>query len=188
MAAKHDDAARIQRIARKWMLTGIGWVALILGGILFGLTAGVLWIAGIPLEEAPLWVSVMLKVWGAVAAVGVGMAAFCEPLRGEKYLYATSRHFEDQLDAATKTLDSSLEESDHFLWDDQIAELSDCSREELIGRLLALRERGKRWSYISGPRYWAGLLEQLPNRVFTEDTDIIVGAMREIQRKLRGPS
>lgn len=62
MAAKHDDAARIQRIARKWMLTGIGWVALILGGILFGLTAGVLWIAGIPLEEAPLWVSVMLKV------------------------------------------------------------------------------------------------------------------------------
>lgn len=188
MAAKHDDATRIQRIARKWKLTGIGWVAVIVGGILLALTAGVLWLAGVPIAEAPLWVSVILTVWGAVAVVGLGMILFFEPLRSEKYLYATTRHFEDQQEAATKTFDPSLGESDHFLWDEQIAELSDCSREELIGRLLALRERGKRWSYISGPRYWAGLLEQLPNRVFTENADIIMGAMREIQRKLRGPS
>ena len=183
MATSHDEAERVQRIGRKWKLTVIGWVAGIVGVILLGITAGVLWIVGVTIEEMPPWVYVILIAWAGVVVV-LGM--FCEPLRSEKYLYATTRHFEDQLDATTKTFDSNLEESDNYRWNDQIAELSTVSREELIGRLLALREHGKPFTYVSGRYYWAGLLEQIPNNVFTNNMDIKMGAMREIQRKIYG--
>lgn len=180
-----NELDELNRIGRNWRITGVGYALVLVGlgiGVLGLLVVGTLSLIGIDIRE-----SIVLDItkYTVAAIVGVGciLAMVFEPLRTNRYRWLSHEYFDKQLDDSTTRIRSDFEESDHFIWDEQIASLANASRDELVGRLLAWRESKNQSGYRSGYYYWKGLMEQLTNMVFTKNPAIIRGAMQETQRR-----
>ena len=128
-----NELDELNRIGRNWRITGVGYALVLVGlgiGVLGLLVVGTLSLIGIDIRE-----SIVLDItkYTVAAIVGVGciLAMVFEPLRTNRYRWLSHEYFVKQLDDSTTRIRSDFEESDHFIWDEQIASLANASRDEL---------------------------------------------------------